>query len=131
MGFTPILVSAYGRNGSTALMALLGTDPARPEYVRVAGGMPTMSRGRSGPLLGIMPDYDDEKEGVLITSVSPGGAAEKAGLKDGDRIVELAGKPVKNLTGYMAIMGGAKRGEPIDVVIERGGQRQTLKVTPQ
>jgi hypothetical protein len=109
----------------------LTTEPARPEYVKVAGGMPTMSRGRSGPLLGIMPDYDDEKEGLLITSVSPGGAAEKAGLKDGDRIVELAGKPVKNVTGYMAIMAGAKKGEPIDVVIERGGQRQTVKAMPQ
>lgn len=34
MGFTPILVSAYGRNGSTALMALLGTDP-RVRFDRV------------------------------------------------------------------------------------------------
>ena len=34
MGFTPIVVSAYGRNGSTALMALLGTDP-RVRFDRV------------------------------------------------------------------------------------------------
>jgi serine protease Do len=36
----------------------------------------------------------DESSGVLVGGVTPNGAAEKAGLKDGDVIVELNGKKV-------------------------------------
>jgi hypothetical protein len=104
----------------------------RPEFVKVA----VKSRGGSGggpggPRLGLMPAYGDSKEGVLIQEVTDGKPAARAGLKGGDRIVELAGKPVKNLETYMTLMAGRKAGEPMDVVIERDGKRMTIKVTPE
>ena len=57
-----------------------------------------------------------------VEGVSPGGVAEKAGLKDGDVIVEIAGKPVKNITGYMTAMGTQKRGTPVDIVVLAQGE---------
>jgi S1-C subfamily serine protease len=84
------------------------------------------------PRLGIMPgNYDDEADGVLVGSVTKDGPADKGGMKDGDRIVEVAGKPVKNMTAYMTVLGEQKRGEPVGITVLRKGERITLKVIPQ
>jgi len=85
----------------------------------------------SGPKLGVLPDYMYEGEGMRLEGVSPGGAAEKGGIKDGDVIVEIGGKPVKNVTGYMTAMSGQKAGTAVEVVVLRKEKRVTLKVTPE
>src|SRR5262249_19012323 len=82
----------------------LAHQPERPQYVKVDGGQTGGGPGRGGPRLGIMPSYGDDKEGVLLEGVSKDMPAEKAGLKEGDRIVEIGGKPVKNLEVYMVLM---------------------------
>jgi hypothetical protein len=109
----------------------LATDAARPEYVKGMTG--TMPGGRLNvPRLGFMPgDYSEDAEGVLIGAVTKGGPAEKAGLQDGDVIVMVAGKPVKNMGAYMTVMGGQRRGQPVELTIVRKGQRVTVTVTPQ
>ena len=65
--------------------------------------------------------------GVLLEGVTPGGVAEKAGLKDGDVIVEVGGKATPNVGAYMTAMGGQKPGTAIDIVVERKGKKMTLK----
>jgi S1-C subfamily serine protease len=63
--------------------------------------------------------------------VTEGGPAAKGGIKNGDRIVEVAGKPVKNLEGYMSVMGAQKRGEDLEVTVLRDKKKVTLKVKPE
>ena len=109
------------------MVAHLATVPERPEYVAVKSASPGAG-GPSGPRLGIRPDYGDDGEGVLLSGVTDGEPAAKGGLKEGDRIVEIGGKPVKSLEGYMALMRGYKRGDSLDVVAVRAGQKQTFKV---
>lgn len=82
---------------------------------------------RMGPSLGIQPNYAYEGNGVLLDGVRPGSPAEKAGIKEGDVIVQVAGKATENLNAYMAAMGGVRPGATIDVVVERKGQKVTLK----
>jgi hypothetical protein len=109
----------------------LATVTERPQYVAVKGGF-AMSSGPRGPRLGIMPSYgEDDKEGVLIGGVGANGPADKAGLKEGDRIVELAGKPVKDLRAYMVIMAGQKKGQEMTVGVLREGKKLTIKIKPQ
>jgi hypothetical protein len=75
------------------LISYLESTSDRPQYVEIKaspGGTPRMT----GPRLGIMPSYGDDKEGVLVGGVTAGMPAAKAGLREGDRIVEMAGKPV-------------------------------------
>jgi hypothetical protein len=109
----------------------LSTDPKRPEFVAVGSSFtPSPGAGKMARL-GIMPDYDEAKPGVLVDDVSKGGPAEKAGVKAGDLIVEIAGRPVTNLQTYMAIMGQQKAGETLDVTVTRGGKKMQLKVVPQ
>jgi hypothetical protein len=110
------------------VIAHLAADPQRPEYVHIASTM-KMGAGK-GPRLGIMPNYDEGKPGLLVGGVSDGGPAAKGGVKAGDLIVEIAGRPVTNIETYMVIMGEQRAGQPLDIVILRGKEKVKLKVTP-
>ena len=51
--------------------------------------------------------------------------------RSGRTILAIAGKPVKNVTAYMEAMQKQKRGEEMEITVERKGEKLTLKVTPQ
>ena len=65
-----------------------------------------------------------------IGFVEPGGAAWKAGLQSGDKIVSYDGIPITSFDslGTEVALGGAH--EPTKIVIERNGQRQDIFVVP-
>ncbi len=68
-------------------------------------------------------------EPARIGAIKPGSAAEKVGLKPGDLILNVAGREIANWDQLdMVVVPRANR--EIDIVIERDGQRQTIKVTP-
>jgi S1-C subfamily serine protease len=85
------------------------------------------------PRVGIRPSYGDDKDGVLLDGVTEGTPADRAGLKGGDRIVEVAGQPVKNLELYMTILAAAaeKKGQPVEFGVLRGGKKLTIKLIPE
>src|SRR5262249_10056926 len=74
-------------------------DKAKTEKAK--DDKPTSASARMRVRIGIMPDYNTDLEGVLLQGVSPDSPAAKAGLKEGDLIVEMGGQPVKSVTGYM------------------------------
>lgn len=112
------------------LVTALAQTPERPEYVRVKE--PQMARPEGNiPRLGIRPDYAHDGDGVMLSGVTDGGPAAKAGLKEGDCIVGLGGKPVKNLQGYMVLLSNHKIGDPVQLEVQRGGQKLTVKVVPE
>jgi hypothetical protein len=106
----------------------LATEKERPVYIEVKGGTPSSS-DFNGPRLGILPNYEG-KDGLTIDGVADNGPAAKAGMKTGDRIVELAGRPVSNITTYMAIMADQRVGRTFEATVVRDGKKLTLKVTP-
>jgi len=103
----------------------LATMP-RPAYVYVPGQ--TKARMTAGPRLGIRPGYSEEREGVEVDGVPPGTPADRAGVQDGDLIVAIAGRPVRNMATYMQAMSLQKKGTTIEVVVLRKGQKKALKV---
>jgi hypothetical protein len=111
------------------LATKLAKAPTRPQFVKAAE--PPQQRYGSIPRLGVMPSYGDAGEGVLLNGVSEGGPASKAGLKEGDRIVEIAGKPVRDINVYMSLLATQKRGSPAEIGIMRDGKKMTIKVTPE
>jgi hypothetical protein len=100
-------------------------------FVRAVAAAPTMStRENTSAYLGSIPDMGaTEVSGVRLTGVRAESPADKAGLKAGDIIVEFAGKPVKDLYGYTDALYAQKPGDVVDVVVLRGTERITLKVT--
>lgn len=65
----------------------------------------------------------------VIGQVIPNGAAERAGLKDGDRILWAAGEPVTDWEQWRTLIQ-RHPGQPFSVRIERDGSEQTLELTP-
>jgi hypothetical protein len=98
----------------------------RPTYLEVKGD--TGMRPSTGPRLGIRPGYSDDVAGVVVQGVTPGTPADRGGLLKDDVIVGLAGKPVKDLKTYMAIMAVQKPKTTIDVEVTRDGKKKALKV---
>ena len=68
-------------------------------------------------------------EPVVIGDVEAGMPAAKAGLKPGDKIVSLDGKPVPSIQAMIDSLQQAK-GRPEQLQVERNGQTLTLNVTP-
>src|SRR6185369_11391125 len=86
---------------TTDHVAMLARGELSPHYAR-GSAVPAMegdSRGY-GAYLGTVTDYramEATEGGVLLADVRPGSPAEKAGIKGGDRIVEMAGTRIANL----------------------------------
>jgi len=81
-------------------------------------------------VMGLTPGFtDDGKPGMGVDAVSPEGPAEIAGMKAGDRIIRVGGKPVANVYDYMAATRNNKAGDTVEVVVLGDGQERTLKVT--
>lgn len=72
------------------------------------------------PLLGIVFNQKSAKKGVELESVQPGGAAEKAGIKAGDVIVEFDATPITYFDELRAAIARKSPGEKVHVKILRG-----------
>jgi serine protease Do len=67
--------------------------------------------------------------GVTIADVTAGGPAAKAGLKTGDTIVSVNGKPVKNGDELVATISALKPGTTAKLGYVRNGKEETAEVT--
>jgi len=68
--------------------------------------------------------------GVLVMSIEPGGAGEKAGLRDGDLIVQLGDEPVAGIDDLQRLLTEAQVGARTILRALRGTELITLGVTP-
>ena len=113
--------------------AALARGEVTPSYARIAAA-PAMqgdSRGY-GAYLGTIPDFtamESSTGGVKLSDVRSGGPADKAGIKGGDVLVEMAGTRIDNLYDMTFALQDHKPGETIDVVVLRDGKRMTLRAT--
>ena len=118
---------------TTQVAATLARGDVTPTYARVAAA-PAMqgdSRGY-GAYLGTIPDYSAMEAaggGVKLADVREGSPADKAGIKGGDTLVELAGTRIENLYDMTYALQDHKPGETVDVVVLRGGERTPLRAT--
>ncbi|MFZ0807186.1 MAG: RIP metalloprotease RseP [Candidatus Sulfotelmatobacter sp.] len=66
---------------------------------------------------------------VIITDLQPDMPAEKAGLKEGDQIIALDGKPVPALAAMVESLEVSKD-QPIKLTVLRDGEQKTFTVQP-
>jgi serine protease Do len=70
-----------------------------------------------------------DRSGALISDVFKGDPADKAGLKSGDVVTEINGKPIKDMHELLLMIAGFRIGETIRVKILREGQERIVPVT--
>ena len=66
---------------------------------------------------------------AVLGEISPGGRAEAGGLKSGDRVVEVDGKPVADWFELVAFIREAPE-KPLELTVERDGRMEQIRVTP-
>jgi len=82
------------------------------------------------PLTKQLADHFRVDSGVLVTEVRENSPAAKAGLRAGDIILKAAGRTIMNQTDLVRAINDKKDGD-VQLMIDRGGARQTLSVTPE
>ena len=79
--------------------------------------------------------HSKEEKGVLIGGVIKDSPADRAGLKPGDRLLRLAGRPTdvrydEQLPDFMRLVTGLPLGREVDAVVARDGKQSTVRLTP-
>jgi serine protease Do len=69
----------------------------------------------------------DEAKGILVAQVNVGGAAEKAGVKEGDVIVSLDGKDIENVNAFRHAVAARGPKAAVRLGVEREGKRTELR----
>jgi serine protease Do len=69
------------------------------------------------------------KSGVLVNQVTPKGPADEAGLKAGDIITSVDGKPMKDGDALVTDIAARKPGSTVHLGYVRGGQASTATLT--
>jgi Zn-dependent M28 family amino/carboxypeptidase len=104
------------------------TASAKPTYVQVAGKA-ELERTGSRPYFGSIPDFGSSEKGYAIQGVSPGGPADKGGIKAGDVIIRLGDQNIGSLDDFDLALRKFSAGQEAEVVVRRAGQEVSLKVT--
>ena len=71
---------------------------------------------------------DRGNKDALITQVHLGTAADDAGMKSGDIVVEAIGRPVKDADHLVAIIKQRRPGQKVPLVVKRGDQTINLEI---
>ncbi|MBS0431997.1 MAG: PDZ domain-containing protein [Proteobacteria bacterium] len=92
-----------------------------------ASALRYLADGKRG-MLGVA--LDPDSAGLRVNAVTPGGPAERAGIRNGDVIAAIDGQSVrKGNDGVLA--GELAAGKPVTLSVLRDGKPMQLKVTPE
>jgi regulator of sigma E protease len=104
----------------------------RPEAVEAPGGTLWTQKPLTLPLPAPASSgaYGLEASDLTLFAVQPGGAADQAGLKRGDRVLALNGRPALSWTDEVDGAVKAAGTGPLQLTVRRDGKELTATVTP-
>ena len=73
----------------------------------------------------------EKTDGVVVTAVEPGSAADEAGIRPRDVILEVDRKPIRNLDEYKKSIAGIRKGKGVLFLVRRGESTLFLALKPQ
>ena len=116
-------------NYTKELVTQLANLPDAPDFINVPSST-TMSHASFKVTMGLMPDVTGASTipGLRADIVVAGKPAHKAGMKSGDIIQEIDGKPVNDINEYMERLSELKAGTTIPVKVLRGEETIILQV---
>ncbi len=101
----------------------------------VRDGVTSRTRSRLGvnvqELSGGLPEYFGVKSGVLVTTVHDGSPAARAGLKAGDVITAVNGKPINATRDLLSAIPESGSTEEVVVTVVRDKKETTLRTSMQ
>ena len=114
---------------SKELITRLANTPATLDYINVPSTN-VMKHAKFKVTLGLMPDVMGQSRipGLRADIVVAGKSAHNAGIRSGDIIQEIDGKPVKNMDDYMQRLSELEPETTIPVKVLRGEETLTFQV---
>jgi hypothetical protein len=111
------------------LITRLAAMPETPDYISVPSSQ-KMSHAKFKVTLGLMPDVmgASSKPGLRADIVVAGKPAHNAGIRSGDIIQEIDGKPLKDINEYMERLAELQPGTTIPVKVLRGEETIVFEV---
>jgi S1-C subfamily serine protease len=110
-------------SGTRAILASLMHDGrVKRAFLGVVGG--------TRPLRPALAERLGRRRGLEVIQLLDGSPASAAGVRAGDVIVELDGKPIEGVGDLQRVMVGEMVGRRVPVGVERNGSIVSLEVTP-
>lgn len=107
--------------------------PIPPTTVRVdrsPRGAMSVTVGANPPpvMVGMLMEYVEDEEGLVVQRVFDGLPAAKGGLEEGDVIVEIEGKKVENNESLRDALRSKNAGDSLAISVMREGAKKDLKL---
>ena len=113
--------------GDTIVMTVTrGGETVEARATLVAASRP-LSAGTTRVLMGVTLG-DPGKGGIAIAEVAPNGPAEQGGIKPGDVVLTLDGRPTQTDTAFRDALADKLPGDRVNVVYSRNGKQLDTKV---
>jgi membrane-associated protease RseP (regulator of RpoE activity) len=130
------LINAIGGAKVAAITADVAVAVAnRPGALTYVKAPPEPMGGevrRRGASLGTIPSYGDDPnapKGMVIADVHPDGPAAKAGMKGGDRIIQIGTAEIASVADLMYVLEQAKPGQQVQITYVRDNKVVTTTAT--
>ncbi|MBW3654376.1 MAG: PDZ domain-containing protein [Actinobacteria bacterium] len=124
IGVNSQIATTAGAGGNVGIGFAVPSNTVRQVVPRLrAGG--TISR----PYLGISSIGSTVGQGALVASTASGGPAEQAGVRPGDLVTRVDGRPVQAPEDISSAIEDRRPGDEIDLEVQRAGSDRTLRVT--
>lgn len=75
--------------------------------------------------------YSKHEDGCYIVQIVKNGAADKAGLKQNDRILSFDGEQIQSTSDVKNVLKKHKIGDTVKMVVERDSKKVTVEITLQ
>jgi len=102
-------------------------DPLRVTLAGAEVVVQSAARGEREASLGTVPDFAYAGDGIRISGVTPGSAAEEAGLQDGDILLSFNGQQISDLQSYSNFLRESQPGDAVPVEVRRNQQTFTIE----
>jgi putative serine protease PepD len=120
---TAIATAGQGSNGNIGVGFAIPSNKAKDVAEKLQRGEKV-----SHPSLGVSVNAAEDT-GALVAAVTPGSAAEKAGLQRGDVITKFGDKVIKDSNDLVGAVQAGKVGDRVQVEYMRNGNTSTATVT--
>ncbi len=133
VGMNTAIYSDSRASGNIGIGFAMPVNLLRDLLPQLRGGKVT--RGRIGVGVNPVPTSAlqefglSSKMGALVSTVDRKGPAYKAGVEPGDVIIEFNGRPVKNNTELVAMVGSTRPGSTVPLKVMREKQQKSLNIT--
>ncbi len=98
------------------------------EQVRITAAQ-ILSTGKARyPVIGANVNTGAQQDGAEVVDVPSGSPAADAGLREGDVVVSVDGKPVNDGISLIVAIRSHRPGETVTLKVERGGRSRTVQV---